>query len=297
MLSDRLLAILACPVCGASALRLDVEEADGDVLVKGGLGCPDCKRWYHVTDDIPSMMPPELASSLKAADQTWAGWRIVMEEFLIWRDDVWSDPERAAERRESALQMHRAFLDFCELPDEGVCLEIGCGTGRLADLVGEGVWYCGIDPLPGGRSPGKNALPELMPMPSREVSLVQAVGEVLPFVNECFDIALIAGSLDHCRDPNAVLAEAARVLKPAGRLAVLQGLSRSGKEGGVLSRLRGLASQLAGVPDPSARKTHMRTYQAGEVEALLSGLFEIEATAEHSRRLFVRATSRGAGGR
>ncbi len=113
MLADELLAIVRCPVCHNNPLWLDVEEMDGDIVARGTLNCRDCKRWYRVTNDIPSLMPQELASSLRAAGTTWARWRLAMDEFLQWRDSVWSDPQQAEERRRTASEMHRRFLEFC----------------------------------------------------------------------------------------------------------------------------------------------------------------------------------------
>jgi len=53
MLSDRLLASLICPVCSGTPLGLTGVEADGTRIVEARLGCPECKRWYQVRDDIP----------------------------------------------------------------------------------------------------------------------------------------------------------------------------------------------------------------------------------------------------
>ena len=48
--SERLLEILACPVC-----KVKVElKSDGS-----GLKCPDCKRVYPISDDIPVMLIDE----------------------------------------------------------------------------------------------------------------------------------------------------------------------------------------------------------------------------------------------
>jgi uncharacterized protein YbaR (Trm112 family) len=48
--SERLLEILACPVC-----KVKVElKPDAS-----GLKCPDCKRVYPIRDDIPVMLVDE----------------------------------------------------------------------------------------------------------------------------------------------------------------------------------------------------------------------------------------------
>jgi len=291
MLSDELLAVMLCPACGGTPLRLDVDTTSGDVVTEGSLACPDCKRWHHVIDDIPSLMPPQLASSLKAADDKWAEWRLVMDEFLRWREQTWSEAEAARERRETAAGMHRRFLDFCELPlERHLLLDIGAGTGHIADLVGDDCVYIGIDPLPGGRAPDREELPAHMPRPSRPVSLVQGVAEVLPFVDDAFDVALVIGSLDHCNDPDLALAEACRVLKLGGTLGVLLGVTEQRAEGGIGGALRSLAAAFSGPSTPSARPTHTCSFTREELQELVGRHFRVEAVTEDSGRAFIRAT-------
>ncbi|QLH75665.1 MAG: methytransferase partner Trm112 [Methanomassiliicoccales archaeon] len=52
-----LLDILACPVCRSYPLGLEVEEADGDEVVRGSLICPGCKAIYPIEGSIPNMIP------------------------------------------------------------------------------------------------------------------------------------------------------------------------------------------------------------------------------------------------
>ena len=236
MLSEKLLDALICPVCGGRPLELLTDEVNDDLIVEGELICPDCKRRYPVRDDMPVMMPPDLASNLAAANDRWESWGDAMGRFLRWRDEAWGDPEAAQDRREAAREMHEAFVAFCDLPDAPEVLDVGSGTGHAADLLPDGACYVGIDPLPAGAVPGGDA-PSQMPRPERPVSLAQGVGEALPFADESFDAVLLMGTLDHARDPNEVLAHAARVLRPGGVLGVLQGIV-SAPPGGVGGLLR-----------------------------------------------------------
>ncbi len=287
MLAEELLAVLVCPVCGGAPLRLDVEETRGDVVARGSLGCADCKRWYRVTDDIPSLMPEQVASSLRAADEHWARWRAVMDEFLQWRDRAWGDPEAARARREAAAAMHSRFIEFCDLPARKfMCLDVGAGSGQVADLLPEECTYIGIDPLRGGRAPDTGELPEHMPRPSRAVSLVQGVGEVLPFADGSFDAVLIFGALDHCNEPDEVLAESRRVLAPGGRFGLLLGVAEERPPGGLLRSLAGMFSS-----EPRGRETHTFTFTAAQLDELVGRHFAIDATCEDSGRAFVRATA------
>jgi len=289
MLSDTLVEALCCTVCGGRPLDLIVEETDGDRIVLGTLACPDCKRWFPVRDDIPRMMPPDLASNLVSSDEDWGPWTEAMRRFLQWREAAWSEPAAAESRRAAAREMHRAFIAFCALPDDPIALlDVGCGTGHAADLLPESVTYIGIDPLAAGAAPGA-APPEGMPRPQRPASLVQGVGEALPFADDSFDAALVMGTLDHCRSPEEMLAQVARVLRPGATLGLLQGISTPEPRGLMRSLLRSL--QGGGEQSPTARETHMRSFfSPDEVADLLSAWFDVQDLSEHSGRAFVRAT-------
>ncbi len=126
-----------------------------------------------------------------------------------------------------------------------------------------------------------------MPRPQRPVSLVQGVGETLPFVDECFDVVLIVGSLDHCNDPDATLSEARRVLMPGGRLGLLLGVSRPPSGFGGL--LRSLTSVFASSSGADVRATHMFSFTTEQLRDLVARHFEEEACVEDSGRAFIRA--------
>jgi SAM-dependent methyltransferase len=89
-------------------------------------------------------------------------------------------------------------------------LEIGCGEGRVVrDLATRGHQVVGIDSsltlLHHARSSSAHNL------------YAQADGAALPFVDECFDLAVAYNSLQVVVDMPGTVAEAARVLGPGGR--------------------------------------------------------------------------------
>lgn len=292
MLSEKLMECLVCPVCRAAPLGLSIEEKDGDSIVKGTIACPDCKRWYHVRGDIPVMMPPDLGSNLAASNQRWESWGAAMHRFLRWREAAWADAEQSAKRRESAREMHERFIGFCDLPDGPIdVLDIGCGSGHVADLLSEDACYLGLDPLPGGRGPGGDLPPE-MPRPQRQVSFVQGVGELMPIADDSFDAILMMGTFDHARSPEEMLAEASRVVRPGGAVHVLLGLGHADDAGGLGGIVRSIVRSLTAQQAPSARDTHLHTFSsADEVTALLAERFDVADTMEYQGRIFVRANA------
>lgn len=58
---------------------------------------------------------------------------------------------------------------------------------------------------------------------ARPAWFVEGFGEDLPYRDASYDTVAIISALDHCADPARVLAEAQRVLRPGGRLFIIQG--------------------------------------------------------------------------
>jgi SAM-dependent methyltransferase len=114
--------------------------------------------------------------------------------------DAWFDKNQAVYASEiAALQR---FLPFC--PGG---LEIGVGTGRFAAPLG---LHLGVEPA--------KAMADLARQ--RGVSVVRGVAEALPFRAASFGLAVLVTVLCFLSEPFLALREAARVLKPGGRLII-----------------------------------------------------------------------------
>ncbi len=51
--------ILACPIDKHYPLELHVFE-EKEEITEGLLVCPECGRWYPISDEIPQMLPDDL---------------------------------------------------------------------------------------------------------------------------------------------------------------------------------------------------------------------------------------------
>jgi len=117
------------------------------------------------------------------------------------------------ENREVAARME-AWLPA--IPD--ALLEIGVGglgVGTLGFLQ-ESPLRIGVDPLPPPPLTCGDSLRSTITALRRSVRLVTAQGERTPFRDVSFDLVICSNVLDHVRDPQAVVAEARRVLRPGG---------------------------------------------------------------------------------
>lgn len=104
-----------------------------------------------------------------------------------------------------------AFLDFLQLPDDAVVLEVGSGLGILANEVAARV--------PRGEVVGIEHAPEQLAKAQAlrpNVRFLQGDAHDLPFTEGSFDAVYCRYVLEHVADPQQVVREMHRVLKPGG---------------------------------------------------------------------------------
>lgn len=122
------------------------------------------------------------------------------------------DPERfrlarsVLARHARAADVHEQVAQRLVVEDVLPVLDVGCGEGELARYLPTGGWV-GLDNSPAmlARAPSPHALGEAV---------------ALPFAAASFDSVALLYVLYHLDDPRTALAEAHRVLRPGGLVAV-----------------------------------------------------------------------------
>lgn len=166
------------------------------------------------------------------------------------RYEDWFERNQAA--YVSELLALRTFL-----PCEGDGLEIGVGSGRFAGPLGVQV---GLDPSPA----------MLKYAERRGVKVVEGVAEDLPFSSGRFDYALLVTTICFLDSPDAMVAEARRVLRPGGRLVI-----------GFIDRESPLGRAYATHQHESVFYRDATFYSADDVAGLLDlGGFRVDAWAQ-----------------
>jgi ArsR family transcriptional regulator len=101
----------------------------------------------------------------------------------------------------------------------GRLLDIGTGTGRIAELLAPRADHlAALDKSP---EMLRLARARLHAVAAERLELVQGDFGALPFAAQSFDTVLFHQVLHYAQDPAAALAEAARVTRPGGRIAIV----------------------------------------------------------------------------
>lgn len=126
----------------------------------------------------------------------------------LWQDQAW---RRFAVRKADLRSTDRV-------------LDVACGTGDLTEAFARGGAgeVVGLDFTAEMLEVARNKAPKRLGERSRAVSYVQGDAQTLPFADASFDVVSIAFGIRNVQHPAQALREFRRVLRPGGRLVVLE---------------------------------------------------------------------------
>lgn len=111
--------------------------------------------------------------------------------------------------RPGGLDLTYRALEFCDFAPGSTILDIGCGLGATQKLLHDyGFHTCGID----------ISHNQILQNPTDSFSRIQANGETIPLAGNSFDGIFLECTLSVVLNPNKVLLEVRRLLKPGGLL-------------------------------------------------------------------------------
>lgn len=196
-------AALRCPGCRSGVLE----------VAGGALRCAGCGAHHPQRDpEAIELMPPGWDATSRAA-----AWSRRQEEM----DGAYAE---LAEDREHALLAWQS--DYGPLGErlgrcEGRVLDVGGGNGIARHWLPPGTEYVDLEPSRAWRDQPWSSLSDVFPCLATPPCTLRGVAEALPVADATFDAALSIWSLNHVSDPEAALAETARVLCPGGRLLLV----------------------------------------------------------------------------
>ncbi len=143
-------------------------------------------------------------------------------------------------------------------------LDVGVGTGMVAReavrIVGDATAVTGVDP-----SPGMMANAQL----PAGVTLLEGRAEALPLPDESIDFLSMGYALRHIGDLSAAFAEFRRVLKPGGRICLLEITRPESRFGRVVLKgyMRGVVPTLARLAGASGETAKLWRYYWDTIDA------------------------------
>jgi len=199
-MKEKLLDLLACPVCGGDLLLVHVGEREEREIIEGLLSCRKCDREYKIVCGVPRFADLSKIEEDKAETAENFGWQ-------------WTHFTQADEK------YNEQFLGWIQpvKPDffrDKIILEGGCGKGRHTSLAAN--WgakeVVGIDLSAAVES----AFQATRHLPNAHV--VQADIFKLPF-KRAFDYAFSVGVLHHTPDPKKAFVSLAGKVKKGGAIS------------------------------------------------------------------------------
>lgn len=160
----------------------------------------------------------------------------------------------------------RKALERAGLVAGAQVLDVGIGTGLVArealTLIGPRGLLVGVDPSPGMM--GQVTLPG--------VELVRGRAEALPRPDASSDFISMGYALRHIADVNAAFAEFFRVLRPGGRLLVLEISKPAGRTGTAVLKayMRGVVPLIARVVAQGHDTAELWRYYWDTIEACIA---------------------------
>ncbi len=199
-MKEKLLDLLACPVCGGDILLAYASKYDGREIIEGVLSCKKCTREYKVVRGVPRFVDLAKIEDDKAATAENFGWQ--------WTNFTQEDPKYNEQFLGWLQPVKREFFK------DKIVLEGGCGKGRHTTLAAQ--WgakeVVGIDLGDGVET----AFAMTREVPNAHI--IQCDIYKLP-LKKVFDYAFSVGVLHHTPEPKKAFLSLARKVKKGGHIS------------------------------------------------------------------------------
>lgn len=189
---------LVCPACRGPLDRHDA-----------ALACRACAARYPQRDPWPDLHPADTAAP--------PGWHERQQEMVAAYRDLIADPAHARLAYRYDLEPFRPLLaDW-----RGRILDVGGGNGLVRHILPSRCNYISLDPDVAWLDASWLSIADAFPCLYEPLTFVRGVGERMPLADASMDGALSFWSLNHAVEPSTLIAELARVVRPAGRVLIV----------------------------------------------------------------------------
>jgi ubiquinone/menaquinone biosynthesis C-methylase UbiE len=124
----------------------------------------------------------------------------------------WSEEETVRTQTAEIAEKYADLFSKMKTGDDWKILDVGCGPTILSKMIKKGEKY-GVDPLADSFQGTVKRREDVEPF-----HFLKAVGEFLPYKDDCFDLIICRNVLNHVLDPDRVVAEVGRVCRSKGMI-------------------------------------------------------------------------------
>jgi len=128
-------------------------------------------------------------------------------------DEESRDEDRFPSTIDPRIQHVQVLLRFFAPIAQSRLLDVGCGKGRYARVL--------LERNPAARLTGLDISEQMLHSVPGGIGRISAIMTDLPFADESFDGIYATESLEHAVDIERAIAEMCRVLRPGGKLAII----------------------------------------------------------------------------
>lgn len=213
-------------------------------------------------------------------------------EYVARNVEVWTraNAEHTGPRARDAWAKDDLVWGVFEIPESQVgvlgdvsgldVVELGCGTAYLsAWLAKKGARPVGVDPTPAQLATAREMQAEF----DLEFPLIEAVAEDVPLPDSSFDLAISEYGASIWADPYRWIPEAARLLRPGGRLVFLRNSTISVicmDLDGITEHLQRAQHSLGRIEWPDTKEVEFQVPHGELIDLLRANGFEVDRLVE-----------------
>ncbi len=223
-MKEELAQLLRCPHCSSTGMQLEISSRDEREVREGRLCCGSCREHYTIEGGIPDLQFGR-SSVVEREVQAWEG-MLAVENFLpehhahaqAWNRALpYLEGMEGSPAEQETWKRHGdnffRFIDKLQL-DGARVLEIGAGRcWASAALARRGAQVVALDVM---RKMYMGLATADLYLEKSYFERVLADMHNLPFADGAFDVVFATATLHHAYDPDKMLREFKRVLRPGG---------------------------------------------------------------------------------
>jgi SAM-dependent methyltransferase len=171
-------------------------------------------------DDFAPIAPPGQLRDVRLEQAASRDWSKAAGGAWLDAEGIWAHMSENTNHPRAAAQIDWAAL----CPSGSAVLDLGCGAGWLTAVITRQPQVARVVAWDSSRQLLSDVLPRMVELLGGDASKIEAVcGEFTPLLLEeaSMDLVVMGSAFHHCTEPETLLADLRRVLRPSGSVLLL----------------------------------------------------------------------------